>query len=228
MKIIAHRGASQEAPENTLSAFERALELGADWIELDVHMTHDGIPVVIHDSTIAWEEDPSERYAIQSLTLEELQEFDLENGEIVPTLESVLELNIPAMIEIKWMGKPYIPYIESILPYLKGKDCVVGSLNPKIVAYLKTHHSRTVGIVKTPSDLEPFIQLHPPILALHHSLINKNLIQKLHTLNIEVWGWTIDDLMQARDFEAMGLDGVITNHVREFLQISKDKPKKNN
>ena len=49
--IIAHRGASKQAPENTMSAFQRALELGADGIELDVHMSADGYLVVIHDET---------------------------------------------------------------------------------------------------------------------------------------------------------------------------------
>jgi len=93
---IAHRGASLAAPPNTLAAFEKAIELGADGVELDVHLSADGVPVVIHDFTVDAITDGSGRVA--ELTLTQLKQLDAGSsfdpafgGERVPTLEEVLK-----------------------------------------------------------------------------------------------------------------------------------------
>ena len=69
MKVIAHKGASMEAPENTLHAFQKAIHLGADFIECDIRLTKDKVPIVIHDATI-------EQKPIRELTLAEVHEWD--------------------------------------------------------------------------------------------------------------------------------------------------------
>jgi len=93
---IAHRGASTAAPPNTLAAFEKAIELGADGIEFDVHLSADGVPVVIHDFTVNGTTNGSGRVA--SLTLVQLKQLDAGSyfdpafaGERIPTLAEVLE-----------------------------------------------------------------------------------------------------------------------------------------
>ena len=89
-EIIAHRGASHERPENTLPAFTRAVELGADGVELDVHLTADGALVVHHDAVPR--DPPTSALAgrgIGSLTLEELGRFRV-GGEAIPTLDAVI------------------------------------------------------------------------------------------------------------------------------------------
>jgi len=93
---IAHRGASAAAPPNTLAAFEKAIELGADGIEFDVHLSADGVPVVIHDFTVDATTDGSGRVA--EMTLVQLKQLDAGStfdpafaGERIPTLEEVLE-----------------------------------------------------------------------------------------------------------------------------------------
>ena len=93
---IAHRGASRVAPANTLAAFEKAAELGADGIELDVHLSADGVPVVIHDFTVDATTDGSGR--VGDLTLTRLKELDAGSsfsldfaGERIPTLAEVLD-----------------------------------------------------------------------------------------------------------------------------------------
>jgi glycerophosphoryl diester phosphodiesterase len=102
--VVAHRGASADAPENTLEAFSLALDMGADILELDVHETSDGVPVVIHDDTIDRTSDGAGRVA--ALTLAELRRYDFGyafspdggashpyrgEGVRIPTLEEVLE-----------------------------------------------------------------------------------------------------------------------------------------
>ncbi|UFU05261.1 glycerophosphodiester phosphodiesterase [Ruania halotolerans] len=90
MQIYAHRGASAERPENTLAAFARALELGVTGLELDVHLSADGVPVVIHDDTL--DRTTSGTGPVGAHTETELARLDAGSGEHVPTLSEVLEL----------------------------------------------------------------------------------------------------------------------------------------
>ena len=86
--IFAHRGASGSAPENTMAAFQLALQQHADGIELDVHLTADGQVVVIHDQDLS--RTTNGQGMVDQLTLEELKHLDAGNGEQIPTLEEVL------------------------------------------------------------------------------------------------------------------------------------------
>ena len=88
--IIAHRGASNIAPENTLKAFKKAIELKADFIEFDVLETKDGKIVVCHDEEIS---RLTGRYGfVRDLSLEELKTFDFGEGEKIPTLQELIEI----------------------------------------------------------------------------------------------------------------------------------------
>ncbi len=87
---IAHRGASACEPENTLRAFERAIEMGATMLELDVHLSRDGHPVVIHQADLSRTTDG--KGLVTDLTLDQIQRFDAGLGERVPALTQVIEL----------------------------------------------------------------------------------------------------------------------------------------
>ncbi|WP_245822974.1 glycerophosphodiester phosphodiesterase [Brachybacterium avium] len=103
--IVGHRGASAHAPENTLSAFRRALEDGAQLLECDVHLSADGEVVVMHDETIdrtAAADSPLRSGAIGDLTRAELDTVLLEGGERIPSLAELLEMTTaPVFIEVK-------------------------------------------------------------------------------------------------------------------------------
>lgn len=111
--VVAHRGSSGNAPENTMAAFRLALKEGADAIELDVHLSKDGHPVVIHDVSLDRTTDGSGK--IRNYTLQKLKKFNAasgwENGfsfQEIPTLDSVLREFGPAVginIEIKWSAR---------------------------------------------------------------------------------------------------------------------------
>src|SRR5512147_525299 len=89
-RIIAHRGASAYEPENTLRAFRRAIELGADMSELDVHLSRDGELVVIHNASV--DQTTNGHGAIQDLTLAQIKQLDAGKGERVPILQEVIDL----------------------------------------------------------------------------------------------------------------------------------------
>ncbi|GAA4519461.1 glycerophosphodiester phosphodiesterase family protein [Brachybacterium paraconglomeratum] len=103
--IVGHRGASAHAPENTLLAFRRAIEDGAELLECDVHLSADGQVVVMHDETIdrtAAEDSPLRTGAIGELTRAELDTVLLGEGERVPSLAELLEMTtVPVFIEVK-------------------------------------------------------------------------------------------------------------------------------
>lgn len=102
MKVYAHRGASIELPENTLAAFARGIEVGAEGIELDTYRAKDGTAVVIHDDTL--DRTTSASGPVKERTAGELSEIDAGNGEHVPSLEEVLALaagKVRVNIEIK-------------------------------------------------------------------------------------------------------------------------------
>jgi len=104
MKLIAHRGASKERPENTLSAFKRALEIGVDWIETDLLATKDRRLVARHGDLI---QKDGEWHYIKELTFEELRQIEVGEGERIPSLEMVFDLlkgRCPLMLDLKAFG----------------------------------------------------------------------------------------------------------------------------
>ena len=116
MEIIAHRGASIEEAENTLPAFIRAIDIGADWIELDVHLTKNGVVVVHHD------------FEHKDTHLSELHADEVE----APTLEEVLNLDLKGrgvMVEIKGDKKtPSEELVKAVIDLTQGKPVILGSL----------------------------------------------------------------------------------------------------
>ena len=99
--VVAHRGASAEAPENTLEAFRLGIEQGADALELDVRLSADGVAVVIHDPTI--DRTTNGTGSVAGLTLDALRRADAGGGARIPTLRAVLESfpSIPILLEVK-------------------------------------------------------------------------------------------------------------------------------
>jgi glycerophosphoryl diester phosphodiesterase len=135
--VIAHRGASIEAPENTLLAFARALELGVDGIELDVQVTRDGIPVVFHDYTLT--RLTGTRGRLADRTWAELRSLRV-RGEPIPTLAEALSLTRKRcilQIEIK-KGAPVAPILAAIRKTASTKYVILASFEPDILRQAAT------------------------------------------------------------------------------------------
>lgn len=233
LKVIAHRGACFEAPENTLAAFTKAKALGISFIELDVHVTKDNTPVVIHDSfVVKWKKATPHIYPIKNLTLRELNTFDHGGwfhtdyiGEKAPTLAEILNYHPDTttyLIEIKWDGPDFKKGVNTILNTVQkhGKKFLIGSIVPEILLYIHTHypHIPLFGIPLSKEMIPFFLKAKPKAIALRQQLVNKQNIQSLHNHHMEAWAWTIDDPDHAAELHALGLDGVITNNVRRMLR----------
>lgn len=127
---IAHRGASAYEPENTLRAFERAIKMGATMLELDVHLSQDGHPVIIHDADLSRTTNGTGR--VTELSLEQIKRFDAGQGEEVPTLPEVVELvrgRVELYLELKGQFTPD-PVVEVLKSMHFTDEVIVGSFYP--------------------------------------------------------------------------------------------------
>ena len=103
--LIAHRGANKIAPENTIKAFQKAIDLKADYVEFDIHMSKDGKIVIMHDENTA--RTTGHKGIIREMTLAELKKLDCGEGEKIPTLDELIEIakgKISLQLEIKAPG----------------------------------------------------------------------------------------------------------------------------
>lgn len=136
---VAHRGASAYEPENTLRAFRRAIELGADMSELDVHLSKDGHLIVMHNATV--EQTTNGRGAIADMTLAELKQLDAGKGEKIPTLQEAVDLvrgQNGLYIELKGEGtsEPVVNLLRANR-FTDRRQVIVGSFKPWLVQAVK-------------------------------------------------------------------------------------------
>ena len=134
---IAHRGASAYEPENTLRAFEQAIEMGATMLELDVHLSQDGHPVVVHDADLSRTANGNGR--VRDVSLEQIKSFDVGQGERIPTLFEAIELvrgRAELYIELKGQRTPG-PVVKTLQAASFTDQVIVGSFYPWLPQRIK-------------------------------------------------------------------------------------------
>ncbi|MBZ4670307.1 MAG: glycerophosphoryl diester phosphodiesterase [Oscillospiraceae bacterium] len=227
--VMAHRGASFYAPENTMPAFELAKELGADGIELDVQLTKDGKLVVIHDDEVDRTSNGHGR--VSEMSYSELCTLDFSAGKDgykntkIPLLEEVFEFasreGIFVNVEIKddSCAKTFPiadKVIEAEKKYNMTGNVTYSSFNHYILRYLKNiSQDIPVSILYVGGfvDIWEYAKkldcdgIHP-----HYSaLADKNIILECHKLGIKVRPWTVDSEEQMKFALDLGVDSLITN-----------------
>ncbi len=236
--IIAHRGASGDAPENTLAAFRSAMDQGADMIELDLHQSKDGALVVCHDLKLY--RTAHVRKTIKQLTLKELKRLDVGrwfhprfSGETIPTLEEVLKLAkacVRINIEIK-QGSSFYPGIEErLVELLESFQMiesvlvssfddhaleVVRALNPKVSIGLLAERGEIKQLIRKASGLAAFS------LNLYTRLVTPGLVQEAHRHKLQVYVYTVNQVRLMNYYLLMGLDGIFTNFPGRLAQLLK-------
>lgn len=228
--IIAHRGASAEAPENTLHTIQLAIDHQADYIECDVRLSLDNVPVIIHDSYIHRTTNAPEHLKIEDLTLEAIKQLDAGSwyherfsGEKIPTLDEVLSLKRKGtglMLELKEGNSQAKVLVQAVLKSLHaasiGADTdriIVGSFSTDIMREMQKQAPLfpLVGIVDNATNLSAFLNMNIDHLAMWHEMINHELVEELHTKKTKIWAFTVDDLQIAEALHLMKTDGIITN-----------------
>lgn len=227
--LLAHRGDSRVAPENTLPAFESALKLGVDLVELDYHQSADGVPVVFHDKELDRCSDACARWGGQKILLASRNWSDLCQldagrwygeqfaGTRLATLEQALSLICPqagCMIERK-SGDPET--LVALIERLGFVDrCVVMAFDWNFLARCRQlSPSIILGALGTErlttEHLDAVTPFAPRVIGWDNRHITAEAIELAHRLSLKVWVWTVDDAARAEELIAWGVNGLITN-----------------
>jgi glycerophosphoryl diester phosphodiesterase len=220
--IIAHRGASADAPENTLAALELAISDGADWVEIDVQETLEGEVVVIHDSDL-------KKIGGSSLKVFEASLADLQNVDIgswknpsfsdqrVPTLQQVLALckdRINIVIELKYYGRE--EHLEERVARLveaadMQESIVIMSLSYPGVQKMKSlRPDWTVGLLSSVA-IGDITRLEADFFAVNATFTSRAFIKHVQSRNRQVMVWTVNDPVSMSAMMSKGVDGIITD-----------------
>lgn len=212
-KVYGHRGAPAEYPENTLAGFRRALELGVEGIELDVHLSEDGVPVVIHDDTVG--RTTNGQGNVADLTVAELRALDAGNGEHVPTLAEVLDLVGPQVlvdIEVKANEAG-----EAVLREVEGRNLrwLISSFDWDVLRYVRSVDSEAELWVLTPAAtdeaLETVKEVGASTLAIWEKALDEEIVGMLREKGVPFWPWTVNDPRRARQLVEWGAIGICTD-----------------
>ncbi len=217
---IAHRGARGYEPENTELAIRKALELGADIIEIDVQRTKDKHLVLVHDERV-WNKY---RYvSIRSQPLENLRKLKLKKAQRILTLQEALDvINKRAVINIDVKGKgDYLYLYRIIMHYVlhkkwKYSQFIVSSMHKDDLLKLRRLNPRIqIGLTyyRAPKHIDKVIQTyHPYSIHLYFVSANKNIAQKLRERNVKFFVWTINSRKLINKMRKFNVDGICTDY----------------
>jgi glycerophosphoryl diester phosphodiesterase len=214
MLIYAHRGLSGHFPENTLLAFREALAAGVDGIELDVHVTADGVPVVIHDRDVARTTGGSGN--VDDMMLASLQAFDAGAGEHVPALTEVLDLvgdSVHLDIEIKGLGAERAT-LEVLAKFL-GARWAISSFNWDILRELRRLDSRAeLWPLAVQVDVALFAvagELGSPAVSLWTGAYTEESAPALRDAGLRTIVWTVNDPGEAERVRILGANALCSD-----------------
>lgn len=232
--VLGHRGASGSAPMNTLPAFELALAQGADGIELDTHLTKDGILIVLHDFTVDHTTDGS-GYA-RDMTLAEIKKLDAGykfndsfRGTRVPTLDEVFE-NVGGKllinVEIKSESQDTDGVEQAVADCIRRhglqNSSIVSSFNPHALQRFRQILPEVpIGYLYAPDwtfwpeimDMIPHEARHP-----HFSVIDAAYMKSARERNWRVNTWTVNDPQEGRRLCGLGVDAIITDYPDRLIE----------
>ena len=236
--VIGHACAAGEAPANTLAGVRACLDAGAEAMEIDVQLSADGVPVLMHDETV--DRTTNLSGPLRSLTFEQLQAANAGDGEPVPSLDQLMSLvagKLTVMCELKQttgdLGYDQ-KLVDAVIAVIKKHDAnawaAIHSFQPAMVERARKTETRISATIISPPVrgeeidrlLGALLKRNGQALSIEHHCIDRELMIKAKRRQITVWAWTPDSEAQwARLIEA-GIDGIITN-VPHQLRAYMDK-----
>lgn len=247
VKIISHRGANRYAPQNTLPAFKKSIQLLSHGVETDVHMTKDGVPVICHNYTI--NDTSNGMGTLASYTLEDLKRFDFGayfsptfRGTPIPTLDEFLELIAESDIEIMniELKKPRAhetDIVKKTIAAVKAHGLfdrlLISSFSSTLLVEAKKLDPRCkTGYLYSPNNFYSPWQLANPVGfakkigadALHpmNIYVGPLYVKLAHSQGIKVNVWTVNSEFEIKRLIKCGVDGIITDCPDKVWQIKKE------
>ncbi|PZG33177.1 glycerophosphodiester phosphodiesterase [Listeria ivanovii] len=227
-KIIAHRGDTMNAVENTVEAIESAAHAGADYSEIDIQETKDKKFVVFHDLTLRRLAGSSKRVA--DMTLKELQQIEVHSGTYsskIATLEEIIATakknKIDLLIEVKLHGAESGDMVNNLIALLKKEQVIdkylVQSLNQPIMEKIgKTDPTLKTGIILA-LNIGNLPKTSADFIVLEDFSINKRLLTQAKRNEKMVFVWTVNKEKLMQMYLRKNIDGIITNYPAKAIQL---------
>ena len=220
MLKIAHRGAKGYEPENTLRAFQKALDLNADGIELDVHISSDGHIIVIHDETI--DRTTNGKGLVNTMSLPELKSFLIEGQLEIPTLIEVFNLiDKKCLINIELKGAGTVTKVVALIEeYISNKNWnyehfIISSFNWNMLEEVHNLNPHIIIGVLTEEDLDSALAFAEIIKAkaIHpdYQLLNDKNTQEIQEKGFLVLPWTVNTIEDIQKIKSYNVDGIISD-----------------
>ncbi|MFB6468882.1 glycerophosphodiester phosphodiesterase [Cytobacillus sp. Hz8] len=230
---VAHRGASGYAPENTIAAFDKAVEMKADYIEIDVQRSKDGKLVIIHDTTVDRTTDGTGK--VKDLTFEQLRALDAGSfkgeqfkGEKIPTFDEILDRyhgKTGILIELK-TPELYPGIEESVAQELKERNLdhpqnekiIIQSFNFESMEKMNELLPKVPIGVLTSSQADASEQALKEFSAYadyfnpSYGIVSEDLVEQVHSLGLKISSWTVSNQETANFLLSMDVDAIITNY----------------
>jgi glycerophosphoryl diester phosphodiesterase len=235
--VCAHRGRSGVFPENTIAAFEAAIEVGADFMELDARRTADGEIVCVHDGTVDRTTDGMGEVA--QMTLEEVSALDAGSwqgdehaGERIPLLLEALEQIAPRLvidIEIKQRG-----IAEQVAEIVEAAGAVrrvtvVSFETEDLLAAKRAQPRLACGLITSGSEddspevahelIETALDCGANFISCRHSNVTETLVRECHLMGLSLMAWTMDEPEDIRRMIDLRVDGLVSNYPERALEM---------
>ena len=217
MNLIAHRVARFDEPENTIRALKRAVECGADAVEIDVRLSSDHEMVVIHDETLERTTNGSGK--VGEKTLKQLQTLDAGKDETIPTLSEVLslvkQLGIALVIELKETGMEDI-VVREIGEAEMARNVVISSFFHSSLLKLKElAPNLKTGVIISSLPVFPVTlarDAKADIIFQRYPRLNKEYVEEASRNKIEIYTWTLNTVEDFEKARELGVKGIVTDN----------------
>ena len=218
---IGHRGARGYEPENTLISFQKALDLGVDGIELDVHLSKDGVVVVIHDETVDRTTDGIG--AIHDLAVAKIKKLRTDKNQQIPTLTEVLDLidkRVFVNIELKGKGtsKPVVQLVEKYIAEndWSYSDFIISSFDWNLLDEVVALNPKIPIAVLTETTVEEALAFAKKIKATainpDYTLLSPENSKQLKGEGFQIFPWTVNEIDAIAKMKSYGVDGIISDY----------------
>ena len=211
---IGHRGAAGHAAENTLAAVQKGIELGVDFVEIDVRLTADGVLVALHDATVNRTTNGKGR--VDSLSLQALKAFDAGNAKI-PTVEEVVKMaegRAGLMLELKVAGtaQPAVQVVQKA--QFKNAVVYASFLHAELIQVRAAEPEARLMVLFDRLPRAPLayaMQYRAGYVGLRHDRVTRRLVDLFHEQNVLVWVYTPNRPSDIEHALSAGVDGVISD-----------------
>lgn len=245
--VVAHRGASGYAPENTMAAIKKAITMGVDMIEIDVQLSKDNEVVLMHDLTV--DRTTNGKGKVRDLYLEEIKKLDAGKwfsseflGEKVPTLEEVIQAingQCKLLIEVKRVKSKKLEIENKIVQLINKYNaynwCIVQSFETQVIKNIQEldksiecHKLVTMNISVLPLHIDSRIKTgtiykYKTVQSInpYFKMLNKRKVNKIHSRGQKIITWTVNEPEDMKRMIEMGVDGIITNYPDRLIQLLK-------